>query len=224
MRISHDAESRFALDAVHVSVLIAGGSGDEGDVDLEIPFDDGAHPSSVTVHDDGIFQGAVGHRLGDGTGQVIRVDPGDHAVLDVLNERRVNGKDPGHGDLQALQSHPGRFVQHQVQDAVAVPQTVMKRNRHAIRQSAGQNRLADRSQQLVLTGADGNNPRGDPRGAALLHFGAGKGFHPAISFDIGWNFTADCILHFFFSSFFDAHDAFATVSAHRTGLPVCVFD
>jgi hypothetical protein len=59
----------------------------------------------------------------------------DHAVLDVLDQRRMHARKAGRRDTQIAKAHARQRIHHHIDDVVAVSKVVMKRYGHAVFQA-----------------------------------------------------------------------------------------
>ena len=118
--------------AVCVAHAVAGGRGDERDVDVYAPRINGGGTAAVAAENDGLFENTLRYCAGDLPVHIVGFNAGDHARFDMVDQRIMAVKQGACLQRQIFDAHGRDLGQHHVEHKVAVAQVVVEGDRHPV--------------------------------------------------------------------------------------------
>ncbi len=108
------------------------------------------HAAAVRVNLHRLFHQAVRNGVRQLAAHTGGVDAADHAIADMLDQRRVAGHQRTGGQRQVFKPQTSQRIHHMVNHLVAFTEGVVERNGHAVLQTAFANGLFKIGTQLAL--------------------------------------------------------------------------
>ena len=153
LRVGHGVAERAAdalsVLAVGVAEGVADRHAEEGDVNFQLAGFDEVDAAAVRVDLYRLFENAGGDGVGQFAAQAGGVEFADHAVFDVLNQRRVHAGERAGSDGEVLEAHARQHVHHHVDGVVAAAEAVVEGDGHAVLEAAGAYRVFDAGQHFA---------------------------------------------------------------------------
>ena len=153
LRVGHGVAERAAdalsVLAVGVAEGVADRHAEEGDVNFQLAAFHEVDAAAVRVDLYRLFENAGGDGVGQFAAQAGGVEFADHAVFDVLNQRRVHAGERAGGDGEVLEAHFGEDFHHHVDGVVAAAEAVVEGDGHAVFEAAGAHGVFDAGQHFA---------------------------------------------------------------------------
>ena len=147
--VGQHAAIALAADAAEVTILVRGRRTDKRDVDMHVPFFDGAHAAAVASDDRRRRESAEGYVLADTVTDTGGLDADDGALFDHRCDTTVRLAERRRADREVAEAHLLCGLEHHVDDVVTVAEVVMEGKDHAVPRAALLECLADTADHLT---------------------------------------------------------------------------
>ena len=154
MGIHHGIAQRTAAratgKAVGVAIGIASRDADEGDVDGDFSRLNEGTATTMGMHGNRLLHQTMRNGIGQLAAHAGSVDLPDHAILDMINERRIGGDQRGRCQCQILEAHIGEDLHHHIDDLIALAIGMMEGNGHSVLEANAAHSFLHRIDQLAI--------------------------------------------------------------------------
>ena len=139
----------LAADAAEVTILVRGRRTDKCDINVDVPFFDGAHAAAVASDDRRRREPAEGYVLADTVTDAGGLDADDGALFDHLCDATVRLAERRRADREVAEAHLLCGLEHHIDDVVTVAEMMMEGKDHAVPRAALLECLADAADHLA---------------------------------------------------------------------------
>ena len=147
--VGQHAAVALAADAAEVTILVRGRRTDKRDVNVDVPFFDGAHAAAVASDDRRGREPAEGYVLADAVTNAGGLDADDRPLFDHLRDAAVRLAERRRADREVAESHLLSGLEHHVDDVVTVAEVMMEGKDHAVPRAALLECLTDAADHLT---------------------------------------------------------------------------
>ena len=152
--VGQHAAVALAADAAEVTILVRGRCTDKCDVNVDVPFFDGAHAATVASDDRRRREPAEGYVLADTVTDAGGLDADDGALFDHLCDAAVRLAERRRADRQIAEAHLLCGLEHHVDDVVTIAEVMMEGKDHTVPRAALLECLADTADHLASPWVD----------------------------------------------------------------------
>ena len=147
--VGQHAAVALAADAAEVTILVRGRRTDKRDVNVHVPFFNGAHAAAVAPDDRRRREPAEGYVLADTITDAGGLDADDGALFDHRCDTAVRLAERRRADREVAEAHLLCGLEHHVDDVVTVAEVMMEGKDHAVPRAALLECLADAPDHLA---------------------------------------------------------------------------
>ena len=148
--VAQRTAARFALRAVGVAKLIAARHAEKCHVDIQLAILEQLHAPPVGVNLYRLVHQPVGDGLRQPAAHTGGINSGDHAVLNMLDQRVVAGHQRAGGQGQIFKTHPRQQRHNGVDHPVAFAKGMVERDGHPVLQAAAHDGFFEGGAKLTV--------------------------------------------------------------------------